>query len=258
LYVYLSKILPLFVMPISLVLMLVLAALLLLARGRTRIAGAALVAAMAVLWLSSTPLVAEALYRNLEARYPPLPLDRVPEAGCIVLLGGVLSPPLQPRVDTELSDAVDRVYKTAQLYRAGKARMVIVTGGEQPWSKSPWAEAELIRDLLVEWGVPRDAIFLEGSSRNTRENAVYSRNLINSINCETSLLVTSAAHMPRAVAAFRAVGVSIVPVSTDLRVIDKGVPAARDFLPSAAALAMTSEAIREWIGQAFYRLQGWN
>lgn len=257
-YVYLSKILPPFVMPISVVMILALAALLLLARGRTRIAGGVLVAAIGVLWISSTPLVAESLYRHLESRYPPLPLEQVPQAGCIVLLGGVVSPPLKPRVDTELSESVDRVYKAAQLYRAGKARMVIVTAGNQPWSLSPWAEADLIRDLLVEWGVSEDAIFLEGSSRNTRENAIFSKNLIDSIHCETSLLVTSAAHMPRAVAAFQAVGVSITPVSTDVRAIDKGLPRAMDFLPSAAALAMTTDAVREWIGGAVYRAQGWN
>lgn len=245
-------------MPISVVMILVLATLLLLARGRTRIASGVLVGAIIVLWMSSTPLVAEALYRNLEARYPPLPLEQVPVAGCIVVLGGALSPPLKPRVDMELGEPIDRVYKAAQLYRAGKARMLIVTAGNQPWSLSPWAEADLIRELLMEWGVPKAAIFLEGSSRNTRENAVYSRNLIDSINCESSLLVTSAAHMPRAVAAFQAVGVSITPVSTDVRVVDRSLPAVTDFLPNAAALNMTSEAIREWIGQAVYRTQGWN
>ncbi len=46
------------------------------------------------------------------------------------------------------------------------------------------AEADLIRDLLMEWGVPKDAIFLEGSSRNTRENALYSKNILNAINCD--------------------------------------------------------------------------
>jgi len=257
-YVYLSKILPIFVMPISLVLILALAALMLLRRDRKRAAAAFIVAAMAVLWVAATPFVAQSLYRNLEARYPPLPLAQVPEAGCIVLLGGALSPPLAPRVDVELSESVDRVYKTAQLYRAGKAKYVVATAGNQPWSLSPWAEADLIRDLLMEWGVPKDAIFLEGSSRNTRENALYSKNVIDSIHCETSLLVTSAAHMPRAVAAFQALNVSIVPVSTDLRVIDKGLPAPMDFLPNAGALAMTSEAIRERIGSAVYRMQGWN
>jgi uncharacterized SAM-binding protein YcdF (DUF218 family) len=257
-YVYLSKILPVFVMPISLVLLFALVALLLLRSNRKKLAAAFIVAAMAVLWVASTPLVAERLYRNLETRYPPLPLAQVPAADCIVVLGGVVSPPLAPRVDMELNESVDRVYKAAQLYRAGKAQYLIATAGNQPWSLSPWAEADLIRDLLMEWGVPKDAIFLEGSSRNTRENAVYSKMVIDSIHCETSLLVTSAAHMPRAVAAFQAVGVAIVPVSTDVRVIDKGLPAPMDFLPNAGALAMTSEALREWIGSAVYRMQGWN
>jgi uncharacterized SAM-binding protein YcdF (DUF218 family) len=257
-YVYLSKILPIFVMPISLVLICALVALVLLRGNRRKTAAGFIVAAMAVLWFASTPLVAERLYRTLESRYPPLPLAEIPAAGCIVVLGGVVSPPLAPRVDLELNDAVDRVYKAAQLYRAGKAQYIIATAGNQPWSLSPWAEADLIRDLLMEWGVPKDAIFLEGSSRNTRENALYSKNVIDSIHCETSLLVTSAAHMPRAVAAFQAVNVAIVPVSTDLRVIDKGLPAPMDFLPNAGALAMTSEAIRERIGSAVYRMQGWN
>ena len=257
-YVYLSKILPVFVMPVSLVIILVLVGLLLIGRGKTKSAVGVLAAAIAVLWISATPLVAEGLYRNLESKYPPRALAEVPQAGCVVVLGGALSPPLKPRVDLEFGEPVDRVYKAAQLYRAGKARMVIVTGGNQPWSSSPWAEADLTRELLVEWGVPKDAIFLEGSSRNTRENAVYSKNLIDSINCETSLLVTSAAHMPRAMAAFRAVGVSVTPVATDVRVVERNQSAVVDFLPNAAALSMTSDAIREWIGQLVYRLQGWN
>jgi uncharacterized SAM-binding protein YcdF (DUF218 family) len=257
-YVYLSKILPVFVMPITVVMVLVVAAIFLLRRKKTRSTIGILLAAIVVLWVSATPLVAQSLYRGLESRFPPMPLADVPQAGCIVLLGGAVSPPMKPRVDTELSESIDRVYKAAQLFRAGKARMLIVTAGNQPWSLSPWAEADLIRELLVEWGVPKEAIFLEGSSRNTRENAIYSRNLIDSINCESSLLVTSAAHMPRAVAAFQAVGVSITPISTDVRVVEESTPAAMDFLPSAGALAMTTEAIRELIGGWVYRMQGWN
>jgi len=257
-YVYLSKILPVFVMPITVVMVLVLVAILLLRRGMTRSTIGVLLAAVVVLWVAATPMVAGNLYRGLESRYPPIPMAQVPQADCIVLLGGVVSPPLKPRVDVEFSEAIDRVYKAAQLFRAGKARLLIVTAGNQPWSLSPWAEADLLRELLIEWGVPREAIFLEGSSRNTRENAVYSKNLIESIHCENSLLVTSAAHMPRAVAAFRAVGVSVTPVSTDVRAVEAGALAAMDFLPSAGALAMTTEAIRELIGGWVYRMQGWN
>jgi len=257
-YVYLSKILPVFVMPLGVVFVLLLVALILLRYGRKRISAGVLTLAMAVLWVSSMPLTANLLYRNIESHYPPIPLDQVPVGGCIIVLGGVVGAPILPRVDIEFNEAIDRVYKTAALYRAGKAPYVIVTGGNQPWSEFGAAEAELIREVLVEWGVPEDVIFLEGSSRNTRENALYSQNIINAIACEQPLLVTSAAHMQRAVAAFSSVGTGVTPVVTDVRVAGTGLPGVMDFFPSAQALAMTSDAIREWIGQKVYAMQGWN
>ncbi len=54
----------------------------------------------------------------------------------MIVLGGALGAALPPRVDVEMNEAVDRIYKTAALYRAGKAPAVIVTGGNQPWSES--------------------------------------------------------------------------------------------------------------------------
>ncbi len=169
-----------------------------------------------------------------------------------------MAAPLPPRIDMEFNGTVDRVHKTAELYRAGKASMVIVTAGNQPWTQSAWAEADLIRELLAKWGVPKEAVMLEGSSRNTRENALFSKNIIDSIDCKKSLLVTSAVHMPRAMGAFRSVGVEPFAVSTDVRVVDVSFPVVMDFLPSAAALSMTSEALREWVGQKVYQVQGWN
>ena len=257
-YVYLSKILPIFAMPLGVVFFLLLVALMLLRYGKRRTSAGVLTLAMAVLWVASMPLTANLAYRNIESHYLPTPLDQVPAGGCIIVLGGVVGAPILPRVDIEMNDAIDRVYKAAELFRAGKAPYVIVTGGNQPWSESGVAEAELIREVLMEWGVPEDVIFLEGSSRNTRENALYSRNILNSISCEDPLLVTSAAHMPRAVGAFNSVGVEVTPVVTDVRVAGAGLPAVMDFIPSAGALAMTSDAIREWIGQKIYSLQGWN
>ena len=176
----------------------------------------------------------------------------------MIVLGGVLQAPEPPRIDVEFNDSVDRVFKTAELYKAGKAPYVIVTGGNQPWSRSGKAEAELIQDLLVKWGVPEEVIMLEGSSRNTRENALYTKNVVDSIHCDNALLVTSAAHMPRSVAAFRAVGISVTPVSADVRVAETSRMTLMDFLPDAGALKMTSDAIRELVGQWVYEMKGWN
>ena len=257
-YVYLSKILPVFVMPVSVAIVLSLVALFFLRREMRRTAMVLVALSVGVLWVASTPFAASTLYRQLESRYPPVPLEEVSERGCMVVLGGALGGVIAPRVDIDMNESIDRIYKAAALYRAGKAPAVIVTGGNQPWSKIYTAEADLIRDLLMEWGVPKEAIFLEGSSRNTRENALYSKNVIDALSCTDALLVTSAAHMPRAVAAFNSVGVVVTPVSTDVRAVAQSLPGGMDFMPSADALAMTSSAIREWIGQKVYSWKGWN
>ena len=131
-YVYLSKILPVFVMPLGVVFVRLLVALILLRYGRKRISAGVLALAMVVLWVSSMPLTANLLYRNIESRYPPIPLDQVPVGGCIIVLGGVVGAPILPRVDIEFNEAIDRVYKAAALYRAGTAPYVIVTGGNPP------------------------------------------------------------------------------------------------------------------------------
>ena len=96
------------------------------------------------------------------------------------------------------------------------------------------------------------------TAKQTRENALYSKNILDAITCDNALLVTSAAHMPRAVAAFHSVGVNVTPVSTDVRVVNDGMPVMADFLPNAGALAMTSDGLRECIGQKVYEWQGWN
>ena len=257
-YVYLSKILPLFVMPIGVTLFLLLVAMLLLRSGKRRTGNSVVLVAFIYLWVMATPLVGEGLYGRVESAYPPVPLAQVPTANCIIVLGGVVQAPAPPRVDIEFNDSVDRVHKAAELFHAGKAPYLIVTGGNQPWSTSQKSEADLIRDLLVQWKVPREVILLEASSRNTRENALYTKNAVDSIHCDEALLVTSAAHMPRAMAAFRAVGVNATAVSTDVRAAKTDRLTVIDFLPDARALEMSSDAIREMVGQWVYELKGWN
>lgn len=257
-YLYLSKILPLLVLPVGFVIALLMLALLLIFIGRRKIATVLMVTALLVLWLASMPVVAEKLYLQLAEHYPVVPVSKIPRSGCIVLLGGAVEASAAPRLDTEFHDSVDRVYKAAELYRAGKAPLVIVTAGNQPWLKRQRVEAELIGELLLEWGVPTAAIVLEDKSRNTRENALFSKGIINANRCGQPLLVTSIAHMPRAVATFKSVGINVFPVSTDVRAYYRMGSQPMDYLPDADALSMTTNVMREWIGQKFYAWRGWN
>ena len=257
-YIYLSKILPLMVLPIGIVIELLLMALLLLWWGKRKSAGFFMVAAMSVLWCCSMPIVANTVLGKLEQRYPALALNDVPASDCIVLLGGAIEPIRPPRVDVNLLDSVDRISKTVSLYRAGKAGMVIISGGNQPWMPQLKSEAEETRTLLMDWGIPASAIVLEETSRNTRENAVNTKPLLEKLECKLPLLVTSAAHMPRSVATFAKLEVDVYPVSADVRAISSIDLTILDFIPHTGALAMTTNAIREWLGQTIYRLRGWN
>ena len=257
-YLYLSKILPMLVLPPGIVMLLIVLALYFVLRDKRKMAIGSLAIALVVLWSASMPLVANRLALVIEARYPAITLGMVPDSGCIVLLGGFVSAPVSPRRDIELNESVDRVFKAAELYFAGKAPLVIVAGGRQPWSKSQMTEAEMMRDILTMWQVPERSILVEDRSRNTRENALFSKEIINSINCDQPLLVTSAAHMPRSVAAFERIGITVFPVSTDIRAVEESNLTPMDFLPDAGALSMTNTVLREWLGQLVYRWRGWN
>lgn len=246
------------VMPLGMALLGLMFSLLFLWLGRKKLSAFLLVFALLVLWVTSTPMVAGALYGALEKQYPPLPMHEIAQGDCIVVLGGAVGLRVKPRVDIELNDAVDRIYKAASLFNAGKGQMVIVAAGNQPWNSTLQPEAEIIRDLLIQWGVPQHLIVLDSNSRNTRENAINSSKALMQNDCRNPLLVTSAAHMPRSVAAFAKVDIEVFPVSTDVRVVDRNGVSLLDLLPQAGALAMTSDAMREWIAQKVYEYRDWN
>jgi vancomycin permeability regulator SanA len=87
----------------------------------------------------------------MEARYPPVALEQTPAADVAIVLGGAVGPVGDPPREN-LEDASDRVLRAARLFRAGKVRQVLVSGGNLPWLAGSVPEAESIRDLLVEWG----------------------------------------------------------------------------------------------------------
>ena len=106
-----------------------------------------------------------------------------------------------------LTNTSDRLLKAFRLYRAGKARLIVVSGGDNPLLAKARTEhhAEEMRNISEEWGVPDSAILVEDSSINTRENALFTRKLLADEGIQNIILVTSALHMCRAAATFRKV-----------------------------------------------------
>ena len=254
--IYLTKVLAQFALPLAWALLFGLAALLLVVFGRRRAAVWAIALQLGLLWGCAMPWTAGRLTAWSEAAYPPVALEQTPVADVAIVLGGAVGAVGAPPVEN-LSGGSNRVLRAARLFRAGKVSQVLAAGGNQPWLGGSVPEAEAMRDLLVEWGVPREAVFTETRSENTRENALFASDIVRAQGWERILLVTSAAHMERAAGAFRAVGLEVIPSPTGYGNVEPGPVDLLDFLPDAGALGQTSAVVREVIGAWFYRWQGW-
>lgn len=251
-----SKVAAALVFPLNLSLLLGLVALVL---ARQKRGGAAVLSgtlAIAVLAAASLPAVSDRLVAALERPYPPADPKEAPTAAAIVVLGGSLAPGVPPRRGPELADSSDRILHAARLYRAGKAPLVVPSGGRLPWSDRGRSEAAEMAALLVEWGVPGEAIVLEESARTTSENAVESGKLLRARGIRRLLLVTSSLHMRRALAAFRAEGLEPIPSPCDALAPSGEAAGPFGWIPSAEALARTHRALKERLGLLYYRATG--
>lgn len=210
-----------------------------------------------LLSLCSMPVVSDYLIAKWERRFAPITVSASVSADAAIVLGGTLVGPVAPSVEENLGEGVDRVLRASRLYKSGKVERIIVSGGNLPWLRVPVPEAEVMKKLLIEWGVPADAILVEGKSRNTRENAVNVKKMLVDQHVESVLLVNSALHMPRAMRVFRRVGVKAIPSPTDYKVVDRGQREIMDYLPDAGALGNMTALLREVVGMVYYKFNGW-
>ena len=252
-FLALSKVLDLFLAPLTWALLLSLLALLDLVRrpARSRLfLGLALIELVAF----SLDPVARGLFARLEAGAsntfrPDPPYD------VVVVLGGMVDLMAMRRShEIELTEAVDRISRAAILLRTGQARTVLLSGGFiDPLPGEP-SEATWLAGWLRDQGIPAEEIVVEERSRNTRENAVESAAVIAAHGWKRVLLLTSAWHAPRALGCFRAVGLTPDLLAVDHR---SGSHEGGSWLPRAAALSASTDALREMAGELVYRAMGY-
>ena len=233
----LSKILSQLVSPLALCLLLVPLGLL-LHRFRWRRTGRSLVGfGLGWLLLWSLPMPSLWLCSSLEQQSLQRSAKDYPAMAAIVVLGGGIDAGRPGwRDDPDLKSAADRVWFAAQLYHAGRAPLVILSGGSLDVSGAVRSEASAMALFIADLGVPASALLLEENSRNTWENARYSSDLLRPHAIDGVLLVTSALHMPRASALFRRQGINVVEAATDFEAVPPEGPWLVRWLPDARAL----------------------
>jgi uncharacterized SAM-binding protein YcdF (DUF218 family) len=261
-FVFFSKLLPLFVYPLGLTTVLLLLGLI-VAWKRPYFALFPMGISVLVILIASNAWISSLLMQSLE--WQQIQNEELPEAEAIIVLGGSTRTPTPPRTTVEITEAGDRVLYAAHLYKEGKAPVIIATGGRISWLANAPPEADSMKTLLTEIGVPPSAVIEETQALNTYQNAVYTKEILERLGIQKSLLVTSAAHMPRSLLVFKKQGINVIPAPTDFIVtkVDwqqlQSTPQATllNCLPDAGRLQQTTQALKEYLGIFVYWLRGW-
>jgi uncharacterized SAM-binding protein YcdF (DUF218 family) len=250
-----SKILGFFANPSNLVIATGLFGLLLMVTRWMRagiIVLAASFVAIAVLGLSP---IGNALLLPLEQRFPPWEPSQGPPDG-IIVLGGVVSPDISAaRNEVALNESAERLTAIAGLARRYPDARILFSGGSGALVFDEGSEAPFALRLLEDFGIARSRILLEDRSRNTVENAVYSKEIARPQPGQRWLLVTSAYHLPRAVGVFRKFGFPVEPYPVDWRTRGPA-DAWRPFATIGDGLRRLDTAVREWVGLFVYWITG--
>ena len=245
---YLSKIIALFVLPPGCAILLILLGLCLFRRFR-RLALSVMAFGLLFLYVSSMPIVAKALWMRADDAQAVVSQADMDSAAAIVVLGaGLYAAAPEYGGDTVSGEGLERVRYGAYLHRQS-GKPLLVTGGRP--RQTVLSEAAAMKNTLdQEFGVA--VRWLEERARNTRENAIYSYEILAIEGIKEILLVTHAHHMPRAKKAFEHAGFNVLPAPTKFRAEQS--LSFFDFLPSAGALQSTASSLRELLARAWYEI----
>ncbi|HIP79977.1 MAG TPA: YdcF family protein [Kiloniellaceae bacterium] len=213
--------------------------------------GAGLLLVLYGLVIFATP-VPELLLRTLENRFAEPPSG--PAVAGIIVLGGATDDGeiAAARGQVALNSNAERLTTAMALHRAMSDRPLIVSGFSGRLRPRGLNEAQITRLLFEQQGLPLGQVRFEAESRNTAENARLSAGLAGN-DGRPWLLITSAWHMPRAVASFRAAGLSVIPHPVDFRTHPDRLVWPRE---PGSSLSMASLALREWVGLLAYYVTG--
>ncbi len=256
-FFYLSKVIGFFLLPSNLLCCVLLLGLWL---GRTRFyRGGRKIVSLSIIILLATGLspLGNWLLLPLEGRFVPPREDKRVEAphGIIILGGAVDTIVTKARRTAAVNNAGERLIEAAILAKRFPEARILFSGGSGRIFYERMSEADVVRRLFSQMGIHADRLLFENKSKNTWQNAIYTREILHKDSHKKWLLVTSAYHMPRAIGCFRKAGINVIPWPVDFRT--RGIrDIYRVFNRASEGWRRVDIATREWIGLAVYRITG--
>ena len=243
--IFLHKILPLFVMPTFLFLILITIS---AYKGFQKI----IYFTILIFYVLSTSVFSNFIMKEVEGKYYYPNLKGVTKADAIVVLSGMMRiNEFENNHILEWGD-IDRFFKAIELYFSKKSNTIIFTGGKSPYNITKISEGDVLKQYAIKFGVKMDDILVTKEVLNTSEESIAVKNLIGIK--KSIILVTSAFHMKRAKSIFEKKGFKVIPYKVDYKTPPNLSLNFIDFLPSSTGLRRTEIALRELLGRLYYSL----
>lgn len=218
---------------------------------------ALVVAASGICWAVFWSLPASSLWAGgrLEQLYPHKLPAQLPAAQAIVVLGGsTANSRLNWFEPYDKATASPRIDTAALLYKAKRAPLIVLSGAALEGTVS---EAQAMAHTLTQEGIPEQALVLETQSYNTHENGLFTAAMLHKLHIKRILLVTSALHMPRAIAVFRKLGIMTIPAPSMPQIVVPDNPGFSFWLPDMRTFDASRSIIKEYVGLLVYWFRGW-
>lgn len=186
-------------------------------------------------------------------------IEEVGHYDCAIVLGGMAE---WDNTNERLSlrRGGDRIWQAINLYHLGKVDRLLISGANGYLGEDKLDEANQFKEILVQNGIPDSVILVESISKNTHENAVESKKVLDGHpEISSVLLITSALHMPRAEACFAKAGFdSFDTFTTDHYTGDeRSYKLDQIIIPNVSTLVCWRQLIKEWIGYTIYAMMGY-
>ena len=184
----------------------------------------------------------------------PVAVNPALHYSCGIVPGGFASP--DENANGYFNSSADRFIQAVKLFKVGEIRHLLISGGNGKTDEKSFREAAWVKGELLAFGIPDSVIFIEDKSNNTKENALNSKVILDSLHLQPPyLLITSAFHMPRAALLFNKTGVPVDPFPCNYTA-GKGKSSFWDLIPTPSTLLSWDVYLKETVGYFWYKYKG--
>jgi uncharacterized SAM-binding protein YcdF (DUF218 family) len=255
-FFYLSQFLSFLAMPLTITIILIVAGAFFIKRKWGK---SCLWSGIFLLWFFSNQFIANQAMQVWEPEFKPFNEIKNHEIG--IVLTGVTNLSKTAYDRTFFNKGADRITHALQLYQEGKIKKILITGGQGLNPVNPQSEAEVLQRFLLMTGVPAEDMMIEDQSKNTAQNAEFSKSFLEEKGISITqefVLITSAFHMSRAKGCFDKVGLKTITFPTDYYSSDTKFDIPTLLFPDPYSIFMWHKLVKEWIGIAVYRIVGYS